>query len=388
MRSKTGAFLYTYNIIADQLPLNSLADQTLSPSGSPVDSLGRSKNMNKNSLDRKVRVILVGGSGYAGLEAIRWMLRHPHAEIVGVYGHSSIGPLDQFYPLLSKQFKLSQELFEGDKLADINADLAMLCVPHKIAMSYVPALREAGLRIIDWSADYRLTDRCVYEEWYCPHTDPDGLTDAVYGLPEYYADSIRNAKLVANPGCYPTCAILALAPILSAGLIDPSDIVINAISGISGAGRSPSLAFHFPERNENFEPYKVGTHRHMPEMEQILTDITGTEAKVLFQPHLAPMDRGMLCSIYAAPTSNVTTSQLTEVLHNAYVDHPFVRVRTDVLPATKYVSTTNFCDISAHVAKGKVVLFSALDNMIKGASGQAIQNMNLMYGLDETTGLY
>jgi N-acetyl-gamma-glutamyl-phosphate reductase len=255
-------------------------------------------------------------------------------------------------------------------------------------MSYVPTLRAAGLRIIDWSADYRLTDAAVYEKWYSPHTDPDGLTDAVYGLPEYYRDAIAQASLVANPGCYPTCSILAIAPLLRAGLIKPDGIVINAISGVSGAGRTPHLKFHFPERNENFEPYGVGTHRHMPEIEQVLSDVSGQKAAVLFQPHLSPMDRGMLCSIYADPVDDVTDDQLTGALVQAYADEPFVRVRTDVLPASKYVATTNFCDVSADMVKGKVVLFSALDNVIKGASGQAIQNMNIMFGLDETTGLY
>ena len=339
--------------------------------------------------ENKIRVVLIGGSGYAGLEAIRWLLRHPGAELVGVFGpQDELGPMEGFYPLLSKQVSLSQELFAPDRVAATGADLAMLCVPHKVAMGYVPALRAAGLRVIDWSADYRLADAAEYEKWYCPHTDPDGLAEAVYGLPEYYADRIAAAGLVANPGCYPTCAALALAPVIRAGLIEPDGIVVNAVTGISGAGRTPSLKYHFPERNENFEPYGVGTHRHMPEMEQVLTDITGRKTTLLFQPHLCPMDRGMLCSIYARPAGEVTAEQLTEVLQDAYAEKPFVRVRTDVLPATKHIANTNFCDIAARAAKGVVILFSALDNLIKGASGQAIQNMNIMFGLDETTGLY
>jgi len=248
------------------------------------------------------KVILIGGSGYAGFEAIRWLLRHPHAELVGIYGpQQELGPMEGFYPLLSKQVKLAQELFEPEKLASLAADLAMLCVPHKVAMSYAPALRKAGLRVIDWSADYRLSDANVYENWYCPHTDPDGLAEAVYGLPEFNAEHIRTADLVANPGCYPTCTALALAPVIRAGLVEPTGIVVNAISGVSGAGRKPSLMNHYPERNENFEPYGVGAHRHMPEMEQVLSDVTGMAVELLFQPHLCPMDRGMLCSIYAGP---------------------------------------------------------------------------------------
>ena len=338
--------------------------------------------------EKEIRVALVGGSGYAGFEAVRWLLRHPAARLVGIYGPpDELGPMEDFFPLLSKQVELSQELLEPDKVVATGAELAILCVPHKVAMSYVPALRDAGLKIIDLSADYRFKDAAVYEKWYCPHTDAPALADAVYGLPEYYAEQIRSAALVANPGCYPTCAILPLAPIVKAGLIEPDDIVVNAASGISGAGRKPSPAFHFPDRNENFEPYGVGTHRHMPEIEQVLSDMAGRQVAVLFQPHLCPMDRGILASIYATPTGDASEADLTGLLKAAYADAPFVRVRSTVLPATKYVAGTNFCDVTARVAKGKVVLFGALDNLIKGASGQAIQNMNLMFGLDETAGL-
>jgi N-acetyl-gamma-glutamyl-phosphate reductase len=283
---------------------------------------------------------------------------------------------------------LSQELFDPSKIAAMGADVAMLCVPHKVAMSYVPALRNEGLRVIDWSADYRLNDRAVYEKWYCPHEDAKGLAEAVYGLPEYFTPQIKTAGLVANPGCYPTSATLSIAPILAAGLIEPTGIICNSVSGVSGAGRTPSLKFHYPERNENFEPYGVGTHRHMPEIEQTLQAILGKPVELLFQPHLSPMDRGMLCSIYAEPTGKVTADELADVYEAAYADKPFVRVRRNSLPATKNVTYTNYCDVSGAVAKGKVILFSALDNLLKGASTQAIQNMNLMFGLDETTGLY
>ena len=335
-----------------------------------------------------IRVALIGGSGYAGFEAIRLLRRHPHAKLTGIYGPAEeVGPITGFYPLLGKTVEMDQQLYDPDKVA-ASADLAMLCVPHKVAMSYVPQLREAGVKVIDWSADYRLKDRAVYEQFYCPHTDADRLAEAVYGLPEYYAERIAGAGLVANPGCYPTCAALPLAPVLRAGLIEPTGIVVNAISGVSGAGRKHTPAQHFPHRNENFEPYAPGTHRHMPEMEQTLADLAGSPAELLFVPHLCPMDRGMLCSIYARPAGNVTAEQVVDALQAAYADAPFVRVRTDVLPATRYVSTTNFCDVAARVAKGQVMLFSALDNLLKGASGQAVQNMNLMFGLDETTGLY
>lgn len=339
---------------------------------------------------KKIRVVLVGGSGYTGWEVLRWLSRHPWAEVVGVFGsENKSGPVGEFHPPLAKQYTLRQEPFSEQALAALNADLAMLCVPHKVAMRYVPLLRKMGLRVIDWSADYRLSDASVYEAWYCPHTDPQGLAEAVYGLPEHFAKQIAKANLVANPGCYPTCTILPLAPVLQAGLIRPDDIIVSAVSGISGAGRTPSQKNHFPERNENFEPYSVGDHRHMPEMEQVLTGIAGKKTSLLFQPHLCPMDRGMLCTIYATPVSpDVTQLHLLNALEAAYSNAPFVRVRTDTLPATKYVSDTNFCDIAVRLVKGRVVLFSALDNLLKGASTQAIQNMNLMFGFDETAGLY
>ncbi len=338
----------------------------------------------------KLRVVLIGGSGYAGFEAIRLLLRHGGVELAGIYGPpGELGPMERFYPLLSRQVTLSQELFDADKVAATGAKLALLCVPHKVAMSYVPALRANGLRVIDWSADYRLRDPKEYARWYeHEHTDQGNLAQAVYGLPEYFANEIRSADLVANPGCYPTCSALPLAPLLLAGLVEPTGIIVNAISGVSGAGRTPTLKNHYPERNESFEPYGVGTHRHMPEIEQTLTAILGRSVELLFQPHLCPMDRGMLCTIYARPTRAAGAEELTACLRDAYADAPFVRVRGDVLPATKYVSTTNYCDIAVRTAKGRVIAFGAVDNLIKGASGQAIQNMNLMFGFDQTRGLY
>ncbi len=339
--------------------------------------------------NQKIRVAIIGATGYAGFEAIKLLLRHDKVEITGLYGPASeLGPIDSYFPLLTNLLPMEQVLFEAATVAQ-TADLAMLCVPHKVAMSYVPQLRKAGLKVIDWSADYRLSDAAVYEKWYCPHADLEHLKEAVYGLPELFRDKIAKAGLIANPGCYPTCTALPLAPLIKEGLIEPSGIVVNAISGVSGAGRTPSRKTHYPDRNENFEPYSPGTHRHMPEMEQTLITATGKEVSLLFVPHLAPMDRGMLCSTYATPTkANLKAEDVIAVLREAYKDEPFIRVRTgDTLPATKDVAYTNFCDMTARVAKGKVALFSVLDNLIKGASGQAVQNMNIMFGWDEKTGL-
>lgn len=337
---------------------------------------------------KRIRVVLIGCSGYAGLEVMRILLRHPQAELVGVFGSEDKGAVESIHPGMAGLVPFQQSRFDAAKVAALAPDVVILCAPHKVAMEYVPSLRAQGIRCIDCSADYRLKDRAVYEKWYCPHVDAPGLAEAVYGLPEYFADQIRTAGLVANPGCYPTSATLALAPILKAGLAHPTGIICNSASGISGAGRSPALKFHYPERNENYEAYGVGTHRHMPEIEQNLKTITGQEVDVLFQPHLAPMDRGILSTIYANPTRPVTSEELTDVLQKAYAGKPFVRVRTEPLPATKYVACTNFCDIAAVAAKGRVVLIAAIDNLVKGAAGQAVQNMNLMFGFDETTGLY
>ncbi len=338
----------------------------------------------------KLKTAIIGPTGYTGLELIRILSRHPGAEVSVLLSRRPGRPvISDIFPSLVGVCELKCELIDDEKCLE-GVDVAFVALPHTVAMAYVPRLLERGLRVVDMSADYRLPDPAVYEKWYgMEHADKARLDEAVYGLPEFMRERIREAKLVANPGCYPTAALLALAPLAEADMLDPGmPVIVDAKSGATGAGRTPTLVNYFPERNENVEPYGVGDHRHMPEMEQVLTDVTGKETTVLFQPHLVPMDRGMLCTIYAAPTGGVTREQLTDVLEKAYADAPFVRVRTDVLPATKYVSGTNFCDLAAHVAKGKVILFSALDNMIKGASGQAIQNMNIMFGFDETAGLY
>lgn len=340
-------------------------------------------------MSTKIKTVLIGGSGYTGREVLRWLSRHDAVEVVGIFGSSNIGPIADIHPILAKQVQMDQQPYSIEAVAQLKPDLVMLCVPHQVAMSYVPALRELGVKIIDWSADYRLSDINVYQEWYCEHTDADGLSNAAYGLPELYREDIKNASLVANPGCYPTCSILGIAPLLKAGLIKADNIFISAVSGITGAGRKASLSNYFPERNESYEPYKVGSHRHMPEMEQILGDYASCQPDVLFQPHLCPMDQGMMCTITAVPTEKLTdTAQLFEAYDNAYENEPFVRVRKDILPATKYVMNTNFCDVSAKLAKSRVVIFSAIDNLLKGASTQAIQNMNVMFGLDETMGLF
>jgi N-acetyl-gamma-glutamyl-phosphate reductase len=262
------------------------------------------------------------------------------------------------------------------------------CLPHCASATITPQLLAAGARVVDFSADYRLDDAQTFQLWYGEkHPDPERLGKVVYGLPELFADQIPGAQLVANPGCYPTSAILPLAPFLKAGLIEPGSIIVDSKSGVSGAGRSPKLTTLYPECNESISAYSVGRHRHTPEIEQILGRATGKQVSVIFTPHLTPMDRGILSTIYAQPTRELKEDELLPVLKEFYHDEPFVRI-VEHLPASKDVSGSNFCDITARLVRGKLVLISCVDNLIKGASGAAVQNFNLMYGFPETTALY
>jgi len=253
-------------------------------------------------------------------------------------------------------------------------------------MGFVPKLLDAGVKVIDFSADYRIKDVGVYEKFYQKHTDTANLAKAVYGLPELFRDEIKGADLVANPGCFPTGAVLAIAPLLKAGLIDINDIVVSSVTGASGAGKNPSAVFHFPNMNENIFPYGIGIHRHMPEMEQVAGDVAGKPVELLFQPHVGCFDRGILSSVYCKPVGDVTQDLLDDLYGKFYADEKFVQVLA-AAPKVKDVAGGNYCQVFATVAKGRVVCFSAIDNLVKGASGQAIQNMNIMFALDETLGL-
>jgi len=253
-------------------------------------------------------------------------------------------------------------------------------------MGFVPKLLDSGVKVVDFSADYRLKDVNVYEQFYVPHTDKGNLARAVYGLPELYREQIVGADLVANPGCFPTGAVLGVVPLLKNELIKTDRVIVNAVTGSSGAGKNPSEKFHFPNMNENLFPYGTGTHRHMPEIEQIMGDVCGGDVTVLFQPHVGPFDRGILSTVYCEPTDTVDSRQLMALYQDFYADEPFVQVRADA-PAVKDVAGTNHCHVSVACVKGTVVCFSAIDNLVKGASGQAIQNMNILYGLEETMGL-
>ncbi|TWT37566.1 N-acetyl-gamma-glutamyl-phosphate reductase [Posidoniimonas corsicana] len=333
------------------------------------------------------RVAIIGASGYTGLELLGLFARHPGMEVTALATRQTDAPhVADVHPSLRGVFDLRLEALSPAELAD-RADYAFACLPHAASAAMITELLDAGLKVVDLSADYRLTDRTVYEQWYkVTHPDPDRLGHVAYGLPELYRSRVRESDLVANPGCYPTSAILALAPLLKAGLISGEGIVIDSKSGVSGAGRDPKPAFHFPECNESFTAYGVGVHRHMPEIDQVLTDAAGSGVEVLFTPHLVPMDRGILSTCYATPADGVDQDGLMSALADFYRDEPFVQV-VEGLPATKHVAGTNNCHVTARLARGRAVVIAVIDNLIKGAAGAAVQNFNLMSGQEETLGL-
>lgn len=336
---------------------------------------------------RKIRVAVIGATGYTASELIKILLRHPHVEITVATTRQTDRPLlSSIHPSLTGRIDLACELYDPVMIGK-NADLAFTCLPHTASMEAISQLLAEGVKVIDLSADYRLTDPDVYEKWYGHvHTDPTRLGSVVYGLPELFRDQIPGHELIANPGCYTSTAILGTAPLLCKGFIEPVGICIDGKSGISGAGRTPKLTTHYPECNESVAPYSVGNHRHTPEIDQVLTQVSGQQTEVVFTPHLIPMDRGLLCSIYARPSQPADEKQLLQVMREFYADSPFIRV-TDHLPRSKDIAYTNYCDMTVRVSRGTVQIFSVLDNLLKGASGVAVQNFNLMYGFPETTAL-
>jgi N-acetyl-gamma-glutamyl-phosphate reductase len=267
------------------------------------------------------------------------------------------------------------------------ADCVFSCLPHGASAAVVADLLRAETRVVDFSADYRLNSAEAYESWYGQkHADAGRLGQTVYGLPELFRSRIYDARLVANPGCYPTAAILALAPLLKSEMIESDDILIDAKSGVSGAGRTPKLTTHYAECNESISAYSVGRHRHTPEIDQVLSAVGGLEVRVVFTPHLVPMDRGILTTAYARPKGRPTEEGLLDAMRAFYANEPFVRV-VEHLPGTKDTTGTNFCDVTVRCVRDRVLTISCLDNLVKGASGAAVQNFNLMFGLPETLAL-
>jgi len=332
------------------------------------------------------RVGIIGAGGYAAAELLRLLLGHPAVRITALAGHSEKGePLTARFP----QFigRLDMNIVPADPKALAEAcDVVFLSLPHTASMAYVGPLLAAGVRVIDLSADYRLKTPGLYEKTYGHKPDEANLAQAVYGLPELHRAEIPPARLIANPGCYPTSAILGLAPLVREGLVAPHDIIVDSKSGVSGAGRTPKLMYHYPEANESMQAYAVGSHRHQPEIAEQLSLVGRISVDVLFVPHLAPMDRGIESTIYAKPLQSLTPAQVAEIYHAAYDQEPFVVVRAEP-PSTKHVLGTNYVHIFTTVAGGRVVVSVVLDNLTKGAAGQALQNMNLMCGYEETAGL-
>jgi N-acetyl-gamma-glutamyl-phosphate reductase len=351
----------------------------------------------------KVSVAVVGASGYTGGEVLRLLSQHPIFEVRLVTSEKSAGlPVVSSFPHLNKIITLSFEHLAPEILSD-RVDAVFLCLPHTKSIEPAAICYERGKPVVDLSADYRLKSRTTYESWYgTPHTRHDLLPHAVYGLPELHRSAIAQARLVASPGCYPTAAILQFAPLAAHGLLIPQSLIIDAKSGVSGAGRSPALAFHFPEANESLEPYKIGKHRHIPEIEQELNLLAAaapkqspstempTDLMISFTPHLVPMNRGILSTGYCRLQQPRSLADLRTLYREYYQTEPFVRVLDDDLsPNPRHVRGSNFCDVNVFLdtRTGVVITVAAIDNLVKGAAGQAIQAMNLMFNLPETTGL-
>ncbi len=333
------------------------------------------------------KIAILGATGYTALELIKILLRHPEAEIIAVTSRQEGQPhVAMVHPSLTGRLDLCLENLSPAEVA-ARAECIFSCLPHGVTASLVPSLLDGGARVIDFSADYRLSNAEMFAQWYDQkHADPERLGHVPYGLPELFREQIVEASLVANPGCYPTSAILALAPLLKNGLIEPDGIIVDSKSGVSGAGRTLRLTTHYPECNESISAYNVGRHRHTPEIGDILSRASKLGVEVIFTPHLVPMDRGILSTTYSQPTRELTEEDALNALREFYADEPFVRV-VDHLPATKDSMNTNFCDITARIVRGKVITISCIDNLIKGASGAAVQNFNIMFGYPETTAL-
>jgi N-acetyl-gamma-glutamyl-phosphate reductase len=338
-----------------------------------------------------MRVAIVGASGYTGLELLRIVLRHPHFELVAATSEQRAGvPVGEAFPSLRGQLDLTFQSNDPERLVG-GVDLAFTALPHAASAPTVRALRKAGIPVVDLSADFRLRDPATYAAWYGEHAAPELLGASVYGLPELHRAALRRAALVAVPGCYPTSVLLPLVPFLRAGLVETSGVVVDSKSGVSGAGRTADARFLFAEREGNCEAYKVGyAHRHVPEMEQEATLAAGQGVQITFVPHLLPTTRGIATSVYLRPRERMTAADARDVLAAAYADERFVRVLPEgEAPSLASVRGSNYCDVAAFADQrnGSLILLSALDNLVKGASGQAVQCANLMSGFPEEAGL-
>jgi N-acetyl-gamma-glutamyl-phosphate reductase len=351
---------------------------------------------------QKLKVSIIGSTGYAGKELVKILMNHQEVELVHLVSSSYVGKnIAEIFPEFLNKLDKKLINLNLDEISQ-DSDMVFTALPHTVSMDVVPELLKKGVKVIDLSADYRLKNSTVYKEWYKKELNQISkglLSEAVYGLPEIYLDKIKDASLVANPGCYPTSVILGIAPLLKYHFVEPEGIIIDSKSGTSGAGKKLSLGLHFAECNENFKAYKVVRHNHIPEVEQELSSIyfgendnkyQGTGIKVSFTPHLLPINRGILSTCYLSLKGSKKEEEVLEIYQNFYQEAPFVRIfEPPNLPEIKFVAGTNYCDIGFSIDErmGKIKIISVIDNLVKGAAGQAVQNMNIMSGFSETCGL-
>lgn len=338
---------------------------------------------------KKIKAGVIGASGYAGAELVRLLWTHPCVEIAGISSQSYIGKkISDLYPGF---YQICDLEFTNEDQVIQQSDIIFASLPHGLSEPIARKCYNQKKRFIDLGADFRLRDEADYKTWYhLEYKEPDLHALAVYGLPELFEEAIKDAMIIGNPGCYPTSIALALAPVLKMQIINEKHLILDAKSGTTGAGKGMSETTHFPRCNESFAPYKIGGHRHTPEIEQTLSALCGQRVDVSFTPHLLPVNRGILSTIYADLVDEISLEELHAAYVDFYVSHPFVRVLPlGMTSDIKYIKESNYCDISLHMDERnqRLILVSAIDNMVKGAAGQAIQNMNIMYGWDQTTGL-
>lgn len=338
----------------------------------------------------QVQAQIIGVTGYTGGELYRLLLGHPHVKVVSITAKSKVAePISKFFPNLRG---VSEQIVEPTDSASMEGvEVVFLSTPHGVAMDLAGEYLRRGIKVIDISGDHRLRDVSLYPAWYgLEHRHPEQMDEVVYGLPELFRSQIKGASLVSNPGCYPTAALLALAPLVKNHLIALDSIVIDAKSGVSGAGRKPGALYHLPECADNFTAYKIAAHQHTPEIEQALSDLAEDAVKVSFVPHLLPISRGILSTVYADLAESLELEQLREAFVEFYRHEPFIRLRNDENRISlNTVTGSNYCDIGVYLddRMERVVIVSVIDNLIKGAAGQAIQNLNILFDLDETLGL-
>jgi N-acetyl-gamma-glutamyl-phosphate reductase len=339
----------------------------------------------------KLRAAIIGGTGYGSIELVRLINKHPYLEIGSVVSNSQSGSnFSGIYPHLSEIVDQPLAKFDVDRLSEKN-DIVFLATPSGVSSKLVPQLYEKGIKCIDLSGDFRLRSAVEYETWY-KHAPAEEkyLNQATYGLSEIYSDQIKTANFIANPGCYPTASSLGLLPILTSKLADEKSIIIDAKSGVSGAGRGLSLTAHYSEINENLKAYKLGAHQHIPEIEQVLSDESGSPITITFTTHLVPMTRGIMCTMYVNLKEEISSKKVIDLYKQFYRESHFIRLRPEGnVPSTKEVAGSNYCDIGLHVDErtNRLTIISVIDNLVKGAAGQAIQNVNLMNDWDPRTGL-